>query len=205
MGLPASDTGINFEPTEEGVHEAFCYGVIDLGTHYNDHFSKSVRKVLIMWELKDLMIEVEEDGGTVEKPRVISKDYTLSLDQRAILRKDLESWRGKSFTAEELEGFDLENLIGVPASIQVIHKIREGKKPYAIVNNVLPLKMEKNKIKLFNDNFFFSFFDDHNLPPGLPEWIRDKIKASDEWKERAGAFNGSDGSGTDNDHSDIPF
>jgi len=42
---------------------------------------------------------------------MISKRYTMSLGEQSTLRKDLESWRGKKFTPEELQGFDLNACI----------------------------------------------------------------------------------------------
>jgi hypothetical protein len=56
-----------------------------------------------------------EDG----RPFGAFKTYTASLFEAATLRKDLESWRGKSFTEEELAGFDISNLIGCTAKIEV--------------------------------------------------------------------------------------
>ena len=40
----------------------------------------------------------------------VARVYTLCLHERAALRKDLESWRGRKFTEQELDGFDLEKL-----------------------------------------------------------------------------------------------
>ena len=58
-----------------------------------------------------------EDG----RPFAVSKTYTASLFEAAALRKDLESWRGKSFTEEELGGFDISKLLGCTARIEVGH------------------------------------------------------------------------------------
>jgi len=104
------------------MHKAICYGVYDLGTQFNETFGNKNHKVLLQWELPEARIDIQKDGEDLNLPRAQSKIYTLSLHEKANLRKDLESWRGKSFTATELEGFDLKNLLGVDCQLQVIHK-----------------------------------------------------------------------------------
>src|SRR3990167_3685661 len=49
--------------------------------------------------------ETADEGPFAGNRMTISKFYTLSLSEKANLRKDLEGWRGKSFTESELEGF----------------------------------------------------------------------------------------------------
>ena len=58
------------------------------------------------------------------KPFLISRRYSLSLHEKSSLRRDLESWRGRAFTQEELRGFDLEVLIGVGCLVSVVHEQR---------------------------------------------------------------------------------
>jgi hypothetical protein len=48
------------------------------------------------------------------------------LFEAATLRKDLENWRDKSFTEEELKGFDIANLLGCTAKIEVTHTEPSG-------------------------------------------------------------------------------
>ena len=62
--------------------------------------------MIIQWETKD---------------GLIAKEYTVSLNEKANLRKDLESWRGKEIQPTELEGFDMTNLLGVQCTLQIMH------------------------------------------------------------------------------------
>ena len=55
------------------------------------------------------------------KPRAISETYTNSLGEKANLRKMLENWRGRAFTQEEMDGFDLRNVLGKACMISVVH------------------------------------------------------------------------------------
>jgi len=68
----------------------------------------------------------------------VARVYTLSLHERAALRKDLESWRGRKFTEIELDGFDLERLIGVNAQVQVTQDLSDDGTTYANVSTVVP-------------------------------------------------------------------
>ena len=64
---------------------------------------------IFMWELPGEEIEIEGEM----KPRAISETYTNSLGEKANLRKMLENWRGRAFTQEEMDGFDLRNVLGL--------------------------------------------------------------------------------------------
>ena len=184
MGLTAKDKGgEGFAPIEEGMHHAICYGVYDLGTHYDEKFSKSVHKVLIQWELPDERIDIEKDGIMKNLPRAISNKYTLSLHKKAILRRDLEAWRGKTFTETELEGFDITKLLGVNCLLQVLHTKKDDK-VYANIKSIVPLMKETEKKAPENSLKYFSFEErESHIPDGTPDWIIDIIKASNEWDE----------------------
>jgi hypothetical protein len=127
-----ASAGGDFKPAPAGAHAAICVDVIDLGVILTEYagLKKPQHKVRIVWQ-----IDEERDDG---KLFTVSRPYTLSLHQKATLRRDLESWRGKSFTEDELKRFDLESLIGVPAMLNVIHAFKEGK-TFANVAGVMKL------------------------------------------------------------------
>lgn len=131
MAIVASK-GMTFTPCPAGSHVATCCDVVDLGivkTKYKDK-EKSQHKVQLVWQIAEL----RDDG----KPHLVRKRYTLSLHEKAALRKDLESWRGRAFTDSELEGFDLENLLSAPAMISVVHAAVNGS-VYANVAAIMKL------------------------------------------------------------------
>ena len=93
----------------EGTIQAVAYDVWDLGmqkTNFQNEDGEDIvqHKVKIAWELIETIDEPasEYDG----KRYAINKDYTLSLGEKATLRKDIESWRGQSFKENELKGFE---------------------------------------------------------------------------------------------------
>lgn len=118
-----------FTPAPDGVHNAICVDVVDLGMVEGMYGEK--HKLKIVWEIEDKM----ESG----KPFIVSKRYTVSLHDKSTLRKDLKSWRGKDFTAEEMSGFELDDVIGVSCQLVVVHSEREGT-VYSNVSNVLKAK-----------------------------------------------------------------
>lgn len=94
MHLP-QPSDAEFELAPAGTHIAVCYRVIDLGTQETTFKGevKHQHKILISWEIPD---EKMKDG----RPFTIGKRYTWSMSEKANLRNDLESWRGK-FTAAD--------------------------------------------------------------------------------------------------------
>lgn len=123
----------SFTPAPEGVHQAVCVDVIDLGMKPNPFKPGSEQhKIDIAWQIGEL----RDDG----KRFVVYKRYTLSLNEKATLRHDLESWRGRVFTRDEEMGFDVETIIGANCLINVQHKrSADGTKTFANVMSVMPL------------------------------------------------------------------
>lgn len=133
----------DFLPAPAGTHAAVCCDIIDLGVlkvNYGGK-EKSQHKVRIVWQLAELR---PSDG----KPFQASKRYTNSLHEKASLRKDLESWRGRAFSEEELKGFDLEKLLSIPAFLNIIHA-QKGSDTYANVVGImrLPKQMEAPQVR----------------------------------------------------------
>lgn len=129
MSLVLTDGGKKFTPAPEGLHGAVCIDVIDLGMCKTVYGLKP--KINIRWELDS----IDPENGA---PFQVSNRYTASLNDKANLRKQLEAWRGRKFTAQELKGFDLEVLVGVNCQLQVIHNTAPDGKTYANVQTIVP-------------------------------------------------------------------
>jgi len=129
--------GGGFVPAPPGSWSAVCVDVIDLGIIEVTFGGKTKKqhKIRVVWQIEEVMEN--------NKPYTVQKRYTLSLHEKASLRKDLESWRGRSFTPLELEGFDVETVLGVPCLLNVIEQKRDGE-TYANVASImrLPKSME---------------------------------------------------------------
>jgi len=193
MSLIAKDKpqGADFAPIPAGMHHAVCYGVIDIGTQPSTGNYPARRKVLITWEIPHELVEVEKDGVKKQVPRAISEKYTLSLSEKGNLRPMLQSWRGRPFTAEELAGFDLKNLIGANCFLNLIHQNGKGDKAsrvYANVSSVNPLAKGMPKLTPINEKIVFSMDDFDGpvvVPMSIPEWVNALIVQSKEFQEKA--------------------
>lgn len=210
-GLIAKKTNDDFTSLPDGVYNAVCYGIWDLGTQLNERWKTIKHNVLISWEIPSKKMIIKKDGVEEEIPRVISKIYTLSLNDRSNLKRDLESWRGRAFTKEEIQsGFDLKKILGAPCLLQIANKEANGK-IYINVMNVIPPPKGKT-IKPTVPMVFFSLDDDDEIPESTPDWIRKIIEESNEWKEKMGLGDGfkqvvdnEEDENDDDNYDDIPF
>lgn len=106
----------NFVPPPAGLHSAVCVDVVDVGMVQTNFGPK--QQVRLVWEIAKLM-PPEPKNPQVRRPYVASKWYTKSIAAKAQLRKDLEGWRGKAFTADELDQFDLDVLLNKPCKLLI--------------------------------------------------------------------------------------
>lgn len=165
-------------PAPEGAHLAVCIQIVDMGIQHSEFYGKDSHKVLFGWELPD-----EPNPEDNDKPFLVWKRYTLSLSDKANLRKDLESWRGRKFSAEELKGFDLKNVLGKPCQLQVVHN--EGK--YANVASIMAVMKGTKVPPPVNPLVYFDISEwDEDVFKSLGDNLRNKIMESKEAKERFG-------------------
>lgn len=119
--LSAKDEN-QFQPCPAGSHHATCIRIIDLGTQKTE-FQNEVKlqhKILIQWEIDpqgdpEMMMS---DG----RPYIVSKRYTASLHSKSQLSADLKSWRGRDFTPQERDAFDLKAILGKPCLLSIAHQ-----------------------------------------------------------------------------------
>ena len=154
MSLIAKDTSENnfakLPLPEPGTTQAVCCAVWDLGLQKTTFMGedKIQHKIIIAWEITQKIDA--PDSEYHGKPYMMNKKYTLSLGEKANLRKDLESWRGRPFTEDELRnGFDIEKLYGINCYLGVKHEAAKNdpSKVYANVSAILPLPKNVDKIQ----------------------------------------------------------
>lgn len=218
--VEAGGGGREFKIVPTGAHLACLYRIVDLGTQTSTWEGKttSKRKVMLGWE-----IHGEEDDGTPllteeGKPMAIFKNYTLSWNEAATLRKDLQAWRGKPWSDEEVRRFDLKNILGQWCMLNVVH--REGNdsdKMFANVAGIAPVPGFLRKQGLPQTHNPLQLFQ-----LGNPDWelfetfskgLKAKIEASPEYKSMANV--GASGNGQKkvktafddmaDDLNDLPF
>lgn len=143
MPIYASDNGggDDFKLVPAGMHPAVCDMMVDLGLQEQKSqiYGDSVKhQVYIRWQIPGERLEYEKDGQKIEGPMTIGSYYTLSLNEKATLRKHLQGWRGKEFTVDEAEKFDISAVLGKPCTLNVIHKTGGDGKVRAKVEGVGP-------------------------------------------------------------------
>lgn len=189
MELPKSEGG-NFEPPPAGTFIARCYRFIDLGSHEQNYLGESKglkRLVLIGFELPT---ESVTEGDYAGRPFTINKRYRWSTHEKANMRKDLESWRGRKFNDSDFGpgGFNVKNLLGVPATLTIVHSEKEGS-TYANIASIgtamkgVPVPPQvNNSVYLALDPASF----DRNVFEGLSEKLQNTIKDSPEYRAIVG-------------------
>lgn len=164
-------------PVEPGVYMAVCIGFIDLGEQYSEMFKSYSNKGMYIWELPGETIEVDGE----QKPRQLSKEFTISVSKKGNLRGFIESWNSKGYTDDEFMEFDLFEQIGKPCQLNVV--LNESKE-YSNVDNLMPIPKgfpapttDTKYIKWDMDSWNDEVFKE------LPEWIQEKIKKSTQYQK----------------------
>jgi hypothetical protein len=172
--------GTDYEQAPLGTHVARCVRLIDIGTQDSEYEGKksSRRQVVVSWELCE---ELMTEGDFAGQPFLMSKFFTQSLNEKAKLRQWLITWRGRDFTAEELEGFDAKNILGVPCLISVTASETTGK---SIVSGVMKLTKGIKPPAQITPTVFFSLEPDEfdaAVYEGLSDGLKKMINLSPEW------------------------
>lgn len=167
-----SEGNSEIKQLEPGVYTGIATAIIDLGIQENTLYGNKQRKAIIVWNIVGETVKVNNE----ELPRIMSKEYTMSLSEKSTLRKDLEAWRGKPFTAEELKGFDLRNILNVPCQLQINQQDKNGK---TYVNIAAIMAIPKGmKVEPVKDIYVFDITETEtwNNYDKIPNWIKEKIK-----------------------------
>jgi len=184
MSIIATNNSTPREPIPAGNYVARCIEMIQIGTVMEliNGEQKMLNKVRIGWELPTEKKVFKEELG--EQPYVISEEYTLSMNEKANLRKMLASWRGKDFSEDEAKAFDITKLLGVSCMLNVIHKAskKDATKIYEKIGSVstmpkgLEVPAQINPTKVLSYDSF-----DNQIFESLPDFIKDKIKGTPEY------------------------
>lgn len=192
-------TETTFALCPAGPHIAICYQFVDLGTQDTPFGRK--RTVSLRWELPD---ELMDDG----RPFSVGRKFNWSMNKAANFRHVLEAWRGRPFSADELNGnnpFDVKNLLGKACMINVLHKTN-GDNTYANVDTVMSLPKGSTVPQQTNPNVYFALapdrFDIATLTK-LHEKVQEQIVNSPEYKALMRGEVRSDD--LDDLNDDVPF
>lgn len=171
----------------QGPQVGVCYMICDVGTHMKSYLNQPAEAIPCVhfgWELPNLPHQVfDEKKGP--QPLAMFQEYTVSLGDKAKLKKFLTSWRGQAPVdlAKELPVF-----LNQPCLINIEYK-HDKQKPEIIYANIgmnglgvmrLPAGTQVGKVT--NPSIFFNLDTySHEQFLKLPVWIQKKIQSSLEW------------------------
>lgn len=172
------------EPLQPGMYAANCFAMYHIGT-VEETFegeTKKQNKVMIGWEIPEETYTYKDE----EKPVTLFKEYTLSMHDKAGLRKMLKGWRGKDFTPEEAKQFDVTNLLGIPCLLNILQKPSkaDASKIYEEIAGVMPLTKSTPKPPKVNpiQELNYDAFNQEMFNT-LPNYIQEKFKRSAEFQD----------------------
>ena len=177
--IAKSEGNSNIKRLEDGVYTAVSSMLVDMGIQKSEKYGKSARKFIIVWNIENEFVEVNGE----KLPRVMSKEYTMSLGEKSNLRKDLQAWRGKQFTPEELEGFNLLNILNKGCQLQILNTENNGKTYTNIVSIMaLPKGLTVNAL---DKTIVFDTYDETtwNNYTQIPNWMQERIKQCENLSE----------------------
>jgi len=215
MGLTVKASGgaSTFKPVPSGMHLARCYRIVDMGTQTTTWKgqSKQQPKVMLQFEVHS----EDSDGNPIVtdkgEPMSISKNFTASLGENAILRQELENWRSRAFTADELKGFQLKNVLGAWAMLSVVKEQGNDGNEYTNISSINPVSSQIKKAGLPEGHNQLKIFDLENPDMALFETfgnkIKEKIQATPEWNKKVIPTSKltAPSSGFDDMVDDVPF
>lgn len=179
MSMIAKDSGnSSIPPLEAGVYSAIGSMLIDLGVQVSEKFGKSQRKFRLFWNIVGEEIELNGE----KYPRQLSKEYSFSLGEKSNLRKDLQAWRGKAFTEEELQGFALVNILNKGCQLQILNEEKNGK-TYNNIAAIMALP-KGTKLEELPETVVFDLEEESTWKhwSKIPSWIQEQIKKSENYE-----------------------
>tara|TARA_R100000458_G_C8183629_1_gene179795 strand:- start:175 stop:744 length:570 start_codon:yes stop_codon:yes gene_type:complete len=188
----SEDSSPKYPTIPLGVQKARCISVLDLGTQENNWQGEISwkRKVWFEWE-------VPEHTDSNNEPLTTGKFYNVSFYEKSNLSKDLTSWRGKPFSAQEKKQFNMGDMLGQTCQIQIMEK-DSGKQQ---IVSIMPLKDDINQ--QYHKSKLFSIEDyqkgNKEVFNQLKEGMRNIILRSKELSEES-----SDSPNTDKEEQ-VPF
>ncbi len=193
--------GGEFEQPPVGTEIGRCIKIIDIGTQKGEYQGKATfkRQVIIGWELPNALMTEGDHAG---KPFTVSRFYTASLSEKANLRKDLENWRGRAFSDQELKGFSAKNILGKPCMLS----LTANDKGKVRVTGVMAAPKGMPIPDQINQPVYFSLDEfDPNVLEKLSEGYKKFIKASPEYSDIATGRSTRIIDSAQEEDADIPF
>jgi hypothetical protein len=211
----SSKGGKDFELVPPGIHLAICQSVVHLGIQPSNNAKFPDKdQVYLRFEIPGVRVKWEKKGEAHEGSAMIGTFFTLSISEKSNLRPFLVGWRGKEFTPEEEDAFDITSIIGKVCQLSVIHEQGNDGKTRAKIQGAFGLIQEqKDKLRAdprlgqvtSPDGLIVYTPESHDqvMWERLPEWLQKKIDGR--VKKEAGPDYSQSQVPKDDFDDDIPF
>lgn len=204
---PQTSAKTQRELVPEGNHPARIYEVIEVGTVEGSWMGqpKMNYNVRIGFEFPTKKFMFSEEKGL--QPFVLSREMSLSLGEKANLRKIVEAVEGRKLTEAEAVNYDVTTIIGKPLLVTVSHTEpnNEGIQ-YANATTFSGLIEGLTVSNLYNPTRLLTYEEwKQETFDGLPQFLKDKISATPEYKKMKDKTEYTANDGTVQNVNDIPF
>jgi hypothetical protein len=158
--------GSGFEKAPPGNHPAVLVAIVDMGTQSQEYAGqqKWQRRAYFVWELV-----TEKMSGTKDRNHLIAIDLTVSLNEKAKLRKWIEARAGKAMP--EGTDYDILKELGKPCLLTVVEKESNGNK-YPKIEGVTAVPKGVKVDPPQNQPFSWSLDDyEKEGTVEIPDWV----------------------------------
>lgn len=183
MAINATDNGSkSVEPIKPGTHIARCVQMIHVGTLTEEIQGKQTTRnlVRVTFELPNEMHTFDDAKGA--EPRFVSKEFTLSLNEKSTLRKFLDTWRGTPFTPDEAKKFDVTRLLGVACMLSIGLKQSASGRAYNSIDSALAVPAGIPTPEQITPSLEINFENIHLNWDKIPNFLKEKIVQTPEFK-----------------------
>jgi len=183
MPIKATPNESSYNLLEAGSYPTRLYTVIHIGRVPLERQgeTKMIDKVRLTFEFPTETKVFKEEKG--EQPYVLSCEFTLSMHEKASLRKFLEGWQGKRMSDMEAINTDIEEWIGREGLANVVHSEGKNGNTYANIQSISPLPKGLVCPPAVNPPFVLNYAEQWSQEKfdGLPDFIKEKIRQSDQY------------------------
>jgi len=183
MPPPQAGNSVDYHPAPAGLHIARCYQIVDLGMQKGEWKGNETYQHKVYWrfELPNEKFTYEKDGEEIESVFSIGETLTYSLGDKARLRDRMKGWRGRDYTDDELQAFDIFNALNQNAMVNIVHKVSQSNgKTYANIASLSMPEKGRDLPPAINKALGFSLYQySPEEFSNLPKWMRETINTQD--------------------------
>jgi hypothetical protein len=193
MGFEITNEFEEREKLDEGSYPAVCIGIVDMGTQKGGYGDYRAVKLFFFTDEKD------SEGNYHIKER----QFPAKITPKSALGKAIRKWM--KIEIEKGESFDLDQLLNEDCMINIIHSEENDEgNTYDNIASITALSKKMDPVKLPKKIKPFSLYldkesFDKDVFNDLPDYIKEKIKATKEYKKLMGKKVSDDDDDDDDD------